>query len=229
MKINSSASARTAHQFSPVLLLPAEVGEALLQEAVLQLLPEQQHIFLELLRALDAPRLQVRVDVLLVHLLHRQISQQGARLRQHLRRTMRIDLLQAEFPEVGLLKAVLVELVEDKVEDLLGGAAAGEENAPQLVRHSHRLRSASKGREDNQVLESLVEVFLIVVVWTGLALLASLRLGLGGKAVVGSAAVLGRAERREVLIHRIQARQLLFLLTSGCLEIGVIGKQIVGL
>ncbi len=163
--------------FPPNLFLATAIGEALLEEAVLQLLPEGHQVALKLHLVLDPPRLQVGIYVVVTQLAQHQPRQTYLCISQQRTRTLRVDPLEAEGPQFLLLDWIFVELVEDEVQNLLGGTLIAHEDGPQAVGDEDCGGCVVLRRgEDDQLTEGGIEVLLVVVVWTRLHILPPLAL-----------------------------------------------------
>lgn len=149
------------------LLFSIAVSEALFQKSVLHLTAEHLDISSELHGVLNAPCLQIAANPFVCHLFHRNVRQVGLRFSKRLMGAWGVHLLKAKLLKLSFPNAVLVELVEDKVQDFLGGTLACLEDLPKLMRSYYGGGRVSwKRRQLNKVLKSYIKMFLVIVVRT---------------------------------------------------------------
>lgn len=147
---------------------PVAAGEPLFDEAFLELLEEQLDVSLELGRVLDAAGAEVAVDALLVELLEGELRHQALRQRDLVGRVFPINFLEAGSGQLVVVHLVLVLLVEDEVENLLGLVLVAHEGLPEEsfdARDAGGVGGEEGGAED--VFDRDDQVFLVVVVGTG--------------------------------------------------------------
>lgn len=99
---------------------PEAVGEALLDEALLELLQEELNIALELGGVLDAAGSKVAIDALLIKLLEGELCHQTLGKRDLVGRVFPINFFETIGPHFFCVDLVFVLLVKDEVKNLLG-------------------------------------------------------------------------------------------------------------
>jgi hypothetical protein len=164
---------------------PVSVREPLLDKALLKFLEEELNVSLELSGVLDAAGGEVAVKTLLVELLKCELRHQALGEPDLIGRILPINFLEAGRGQLVVTDLLLILLVEDEVEELLGFVVAAHEGLPEEefdAGDGGGGGGESRGPED--VLNGRNEVFLVVMVGTGTYLPLALRfLVLLGKTV----------------------------------------------
>lgn len=127
-------------------------------------MPELQDVLLE---AFDLPHLaglQVALDVLAVDLVDGQLAEVDLGAIEGPLPVLRVDLPQSVGPKLGLAKTVLIPLIEDGMEDLLGLDFCRKVFLPNLpCGFLVELFFLLKTWHNHYFLECVVEVLLVIV------------------------------------------------------------------
>lgn len=135
-----------------------------LQVTLAQLLLKLHDILLEPLQLLQLSCLEISLYVLLIDLIDGQLAEVIFGTIEILLSVLLIEVIESIGPKLLLVDGVLVALIKDVVENSFSFDVQGEVNAPYhmgclLV----GLIAVGEVRHDDELLEGIVEVFLVIV------------------------------------------------------------------
>lgn len=135
-----------------------------LEVTLAELLLELHHIILKPLQFLELPSLQVPLNVLLIDLIDGQLAQIIFGATEVLLPVLLIEIEEAVGPKFLLVDGMLIALVKDVVENSFSFDVEAEVNAPYLMGCLLvGLIAVGEVRHDDELLEGIVEVFLVIV------------------------------------------------------------------
>lgn len=135
-----------------------------LEVTLAELLLELHHIILKPLQFLELPSLQVPLNVLLIDLIDGQLAEIIFGATEVLLPVLLIEIEEAVGPKFLLVDGMLVALVKDVVENSFSFDVEAEVNAPYLMGCLLvGLIAVGEVRHDDELLEGIVEVFLVIV------------------------------------------------------------------
>lgn len=135
-----------------------------LEVTLAELLLELHHIILKPLQFLELPSLQVPLNVLLIDLIDGQLAEIIFGATEVLLPVLLIEIEEAVGPQFLLVDGMLIALVKDVVENSFSFDVEAEVNAPYLMGCLLvGLIAVGEVRHDDELLEGIVEVFLVIV------------------------------------------------------------------